>query len=273
MILAHCTKLRELHLDSLEFDEEWEGDFHIGHEIGLPKSGSTSIRVLSWKQGLVRDGTAGQVRLEIFSQNYPSLRELALEACFINLDTVEVQYGPGIVAPLLTSLSFQKCSLGHPENLSEFCPNLATLKLSDACFSQRKLKRIPDLFPQLRKITLDTQLSMRQPLRLLPPALGPVPSVSHLDLITNHIDNLEGLNSLRLRFPGLSVLRVTGSVSLLTSTTSTTALMRVCARCERLRYLYVELRGSESNCTSCFERLECLCPAHVTLVCKQLERA
>jgi hypothetical protein len=133
MILAHCTKLRELHLDSLKFDGEWEDDFHIGYEIGLPKSGSTSIRVLSWKQGLVRDSeTAAQpVRLAGFSQNFPSLKELVLETCSsISLNTVEVKYGPGIIAPLLTSLSFQNCSLGNPENLSRFCPNSATLRLS-----------------------------------------------------------------------------------------------------------------------------------------------
>jgi hypothetical protein len=272
MILAHCTELRKLYLDYVKFDGEWEGDLHIGHEIGLPETGSKSIRVLSWKQELVGDRKkANQVDLEMFSQNFPSLEELALEACFNDpLETVQVKYGAGVIAPLLTSLSFQNCSLGNPENLSRFCPNLATLKLSDACFSQGKLKRVSDLFPQLRKITLDTQLSIRQPLRLLPPALGPVPSVSHLELITDHTDNLEGLTSLRVRFPGLSVLRVTFSGSLLTGITAT-ALMRICARCERLRYLYVTLRGSEFNYNSWCEKMECLCPAHITLVFKQLE--
>jgi hypothetical protein len=275
MILAHCTKLRELHLDSLKFDGEWEDDFHIGHESGLPKSGSTSIRVLSWKQELVQDREKAnlQVRLGVFLQNYPSLRELALVNCGIYLrlfPPVEVKYGPGNIAPLLTSLSFQNCSIGNSKNLSRLCPNLATLKLVDAYFSQRKLKRIPNLFPQLRELTLNTELSMRQPLRLLPPTLGPVPSVSHLELITNHIGSLGGLELLRF-FPGLSVLRVkAGSASPLNETTAM-ALIRSCTRCERIRYLYVELRESESNNVR-FQELEGLCPAHVTLVCKQLER-
>jgi hypothetical protein len=184
---------------------------------------------------------------------------------------VEVKYGPGNIGPLLTFLSFQNCHLDNPENLSRFCPNLTTLKLLDAYFSQLKLKRIPDLFPQLKELTLTSHLSMRQPLRLLPPALGPIPSVSHLELITTHKGSLEGLGFLRI-FPGLSVLRVTGSAASLLIGTTATALMRICAQCERLRYLYVKLRGSESNYISCLEKLECLCPAHVTLVCKQLEQ-
>jgi hypothetical protein len=232
MILAYCTKLRKLNLDHVKFEGEWEGDFHIGHEIGLPESGSKSIRVLSWKQELIQE--ANQVRLGAFSQNYPSLRELALgtsDSSYL-FPPVEVKYGTGNIAPLLTFLSFQNCRLDNPENLSRFCPNLTTLKLLDAFFSQRKLKRIPDLFPRLKDLTLTTQLSMRPPLRLLPPALGPIPSVSHLELITMNTGSLEGLDLIRF-FPGLSVLRVTGSALLLTGTTAT-ALMRICARCERL---------------------------------------
>jgi hypothetical protein len=123
MILAHCTKLRELHLYYVKFDGEWEGDLHIGHEIGLPETGSRSIRLLSWKQEIVRDRMrkkANQVDLEMFSQNYPSLRELALETCgfYYQSPLVEVKYGPGVIAPLLSSLSFRNCSLGNPENLS-----------------------------------------------------------------------------------------------------------------------------------------------------------
>jgi hypothetical protein len=68
MILAHCTKLRKLNLDHVKFDGEWEGDFHIGHEIGLPEFGSKSIRVLLWRQELMRRrGKANQVRLGVFS--------------------------------------------------------------------------------------------------------------------------------------------------------------------------------------------------------------
>jgi hypothetical protein len=272
LILAHCTKLRKLNLDYVYFEGEWE---HInGEEIAHPESGSKSIRVLSWKQELVWIGAkkGHHVRLGVFSQKYPSLRELALETGRIYLfPPVEVKYGPGNIAPFLSFLSFQNCHLDNPEKLSRFCPNLTTLKLLDAYFSQRKLEGIPDLFPQLKELTLTTHLSMRSPLRLLPPDLGPIPSFSHLELITKHRGSLEGLDLLRF-FPGLSVLRVTGSAASLFAETTATALMRICARCERLRYLYVKLRGSESNYISCLEKLECLCPVHVTLVCKLLEQ-
>jgi hypothetical protein len=170
-----------------------------------------------------------QIRLEVFSLNYPSF---ALKTCGIYLrlfSPVEVKYGPSVnIAPLLTSLSFQNYSIGNPKNLSRFRPNLATLRLVDTYFNQRKSKRVPDLFPQLRKITLDTQLSMRQPLRLLPSALGLIPSVSHLESIPSHTNSLGGLELLQF-FPGLSVLREKGGSASPLDETTTMALMRSCA--------------------------------------------